>query len=772
MGNIWSGVQIGYSELVEAIIRPPRAIYSIDSLGPKHFRIGKTSFSRNDLVLVNQRGLSLYCSHWEPLQRHAEKLSCLVYLHGNSSARFEALGVLPMLLSLGVTVFAFDCSGSGRSEGKYVSLGYYEREDLRTVIDHLRGSGTVMSLAVWGRSMGAVTGLMYQSLDIELRGQNAVDAMVLDSPFADFLELAEELANKTLGHGSMMPIIMSKLAIQLLKGSVESLAKFSLADLSPIRFANKCNVPALFFAARDDKFILASHAENIYERYGGTKSIAIVDGDHNSRRGDECLAIASSFLAKYMLLPSEAAGDALTSSYSSMLSSLPKIQYNSWVVGEHMSNKDRVNYLNGSHFLTTLKRYTAGSAVDFHRKERESGNGNRNNLCKMSNIGSGNTYKLAHYYCCRGNALEELGDMGGAIASYRRAILKMHSFADAHYNLASVLKTAGHLEESIIEYKLAIKYKSDYSDAYNNLGVCFEEKGEIELSVQCYRKAIKHKPDHAEAHCNLADVLQSIGCLEGAVQEYKIALRYKSKDADSLNNMGVALEAQNNIDAAIQAYTMAVAHQPEHWDAQCNLANALHNRGQLDTAIHLYSLILENKPDETSIHSSLGNALQAKGDFDGAIRSYRHALKTDKDGMVAGTAVQWNNLGTALQLKGRHREAAQSYKAAIALSPTYSMAHFNLGNVLQSIGSYIDAIASYEDVLRLDYENADALNNLGTIKQALKDIDGAIEAFKRAVYVKPNFKEARSNLAQALKFRKEIYGDGDEINPKTTQLNN
>jgi hypothetical protein len=49
-----------------------------------------------------------------------------------------------------------------QSEGKYVSLGYFEKDDLRVVVDHLRGSGTVSTIAVWGRSMGAVTGILYQ----------------------------------------------------------------------------------------------------------------------------------------------------------------------------------------------------------------------------------------------------------------------------------------------------------------------------------------------------------------------------------------------------------------------------------------------------------------------------------------------------------------------------------------------------------------------------------------------------------------------------------
>jgi hypothetical protein len=35
--------------------------------------------------------------------------------------------MLATTLTLGVTVFAFDFSGCGQSDGEYISLGYFER---------------------------------------------------------------------------------------------------------------------------------------------------------------------------------------------------------------------------------------------------------------------------------------------------------------------------------------------------------------------------------------------------------------------------------------------------------------------------------------------------------------------------------------------------------------------------------------------------------------------------------------------------------------------
>ena len=79
-----------------------------------------------------QLQLRYVASHWQPRGwRRADQLPCVVYMHGNSSARVEALPQLSLALSLGATLVAFDFAGSGRSGGEYVSLGYYERDDLK-----------------------------------------------------------------------------------------------------------------------------------------------------------------------------------------------------------------------------------------------------------------------------------------------------------------------------------------------------------------------------------------------------------------------------------------------------------------------------------------------------------------------------------------------------------------------------------------------------------------------------------------------------------------
>eukprot|EP00339_Tiarina_fusa_P008228 CAMPEP_0117082804 /NCGR_PEP_ID=MMETSP0472-20121206/58316_1 /TAXON_ID=693140 ORGANISM="Tiarina fusus, Strain LIS" /NCGR_SAMPLE_ID=MMETSP0472 /ASSEMBLY_ACC=CAM_ASM_000603 /LENGTH=89 /DNA_ID=CAMNT_0004811203 /DNA_START=13 /DNA_END=278 /DNA_ORIENTATION=- len=87
----------------------------------------------------------------------------VVYLHGNASARVEVLPQLSFLLAQGVDgVASLDFTGSGRSDGDYVSLGYFERYDLECLLQYLQKRyGSDLEIVLWGRSMGASTALMH-----------------------------------------------------------------------------------------------------------------------------------------------------------------------------------------------------------------------------------------------------------------------------------------------------------------------------------------------------------------------------------------------------------------------------------------------------------------------------------------------------------------------------------------------------------------------------------------------------------------------------------
>lgn len=132
-------------------------------------------------------------------------MPCVVYMHGNQGSRVDALPIVTALLPE-ICVFTFDFSGSGLSEGEYVSLGWFEKDDLDCVVTYLRHSGKISTIGLWGRSMGAVTAIMYSATDPLIGG------LVLDSPFASLKTLIEELCRRH----SAIPLFVCRFAMKFI----------------------------------------------------------------------------------------------------------------------------------------------------------------------------------------------------------------------------------------------------------------------------------------------------------------------------------------------------------------------------------------------------------------------------------------------------------------------------------------------------------------------------------------------------------------------------
>lgn len=131
----------GYESLVCAVIRPPRSRYTPENdLGPVLLRLDSgVVMERSDFTLKNYQGHTLQCSKWIPAAGGALR-TAVVYLHGNSSCRVDATrtGVLETVGPMNAALVAFDFSGSGLSDGDFVTLGWHEHHDVGTVVRHLK----------------------------------------------------------------------------------------------------------------------------------------------------------------------------------------------------------------------------------------------------------------------------------------------------------------------------------------------------------------------------------------------------------------------------------------------------------------------------------------------------------------------------------------------------------------------------------------------------------------------------------------------------------
>lgn len=143
------------------------------------------------------------------------------------------------------------------------------------MIDYLRNTSKVTTLGLWGRSMGAVTALMFADKDPSIAG------MVLDSPFTSLSELSLELAKK---HSSVPEWIVG-IVMSYIKKTIKENAGFDITELNPLKNNAPCSfVPAYFICATEDELIDPTHTKRLHEVYTGEKIFKEVDGTHNSER--------------------------------------------------------------------------------------------------------------------------------------------------------------------------------------------------------------------------------------------------------------------------------------------------------------------------------------------------------------------------------------------------------------------------------------------------------------------------------------------------------
>ena len=98
----------------------------------------------------------------------------------------------------------------------------------------------------------------------------------------------------------------------------------------------------------------------------------------------------------------------------------------------------------------------------------------------------------------------------------------------------------------------------------------------------------------------------------------------------------------------------------------------------------------------------------------------------------------------------RKYEAADQYAAVVKIDPTSLSAHFRLAQVLVKLGKTRSAIPHYEKVLESNPTDFRLHTHLGKIFMSLSEWKSAIRHFRRAISIQPNYKEALTNLEEAL----------------------
>lgn len=176
-----------------------------------------------------------------------------IICHGHTMNRLNSLKYANIFYDKGYNVVMYDHRYFGKSDGKFCSMGFYERQDLSRIIDYARETfGRDAFIALHGESMGAVTVLL------ELGLRSDIDLVVADCPFSDTFGYYRELFEH-LFHLPSIPIV------DYCSSMAKTFYKYDFAKCSPIADVRQSNVPICFIHGKADDFICPHHSLDMYK---------------------------------------------------------------------------------------------------------------------------------------------------------------------------------------------------------------------------------------------------------------------------------------------------------------------------------------------------------------------------------------------------------------------------------------------------------------------------------------------------------------------------
>lgn len=186
----------------------------------------------------------------------------MIFCHGVTENRWNSVKYMNLFLKRGFNAVIYDHRRHGKSGGKSTSYGYYEKQDLKAVVDELiRREGEDIQFGIHGESMGAATLLLYAG-SVEDRA----DFYIADCPYSDF---GQQLTYRMSAEAKLP----SKAVLPLINGMLKLREGYTLKDIAPLAVVDRIQKPVLFIHSADDDFILPRMTEELFQKKKGPKQL-------------------------------------------------------------------------------------------------------------------------------------------------------------------------------------------------------------------------------------------------------------------------------------------------------------------------------------------------------------------------------------------------------------------------------------------------------------------------------------------------------------------
>jgi len=186
----------------------------------------------------------------------------VVYLHGVADNRGSAAGAITRFTADGYDVIAYDSRAHGESEGQICTYGFFEKDDLRHVLDGV----THHPIVLMGTSLGAAVAVQEAAVDPR------VDGVIAAEVFSDLRAVATERAPRMLSAG-----MIAKAFVR-----AEERGHFRVDEVSPVRAAAHIRVPVFLIHGAADLDTPPDHSRRVFAALKEPKRLMLVEGAHHN----------------------------------------------------------------------------------------------------------------------------------------------------------------------------------------------------------------------------------------------------------------------------------------------------------------------------------------------------------------------------------------------------------------------------------------------------------------------------------------------------------
>lgn len=183
-----------------------------------------------------------------------------------------------------------------------------------------------------------------------------------------------------------------------------------------------------------------------------------------------------------------------------------------------------------------------------------------------------------------GRALQNSGQSGKAIKSFKAAIRINPSYAQAWHNLGHTRRALGVMDEAISHYRKATDCQPGYQSAWFNLAITHSVMEQHEAALQAFEQLLKINDQHSLAWVNKGLAMHVLGDLEAAIDCYDRAMDLDPELAMVYSYKGVLLNELQQSEQAIRCLQHALSLDPTEIDAWCELCDVYEKTNQLEMA--------------------------------------------------------------------------------------------------------------------------------------------------------------------------------------------